>query len=200
MFLGTHAVSLLDNPEMCACSPQGNPFHNRKNKASRAPVHASKLDVCALVWSKVLLSEASWDLSLYDPLAGIALLHTHNLQDCNKIYCYIFLRQWIKLYLLPKTFFYFCLYFMLHFSSWLSWTHSSWSTSSSSRPLTLSAGAVSCSLESLQHQLYGMPNLRHIYYQWRWYTWYTYSAIIVRCHLFHRFGCCFQICLAFKSV
>lgn len=87
-----------NNPQMCACSLQGNPFHHRKNKASRAPVHPSELDVCAVVWSKVLLSETSWNLSFYDPLAGIALLHTCTCTHTQntQIYCYIFLKQWMK--------------------------------------------------------------------------------------------------------
>lgn len=44
----------------------------------------------------------------------------------------------------------------LSLHSWQSWTHSSSSTSSSSRPLTLSAGVVSSSSESSLHPLYGM--------------------------------------------
>lgn len=51
-------------------SLQGHPHHLRKAEASRASVHPSKLDLCALVWSKVLLPEACRHLSLYDHLAG----------------------------------------------------------------------------------------------------------------------------------
>lgn len=37
------------NSEKCLCPRQGNPFHHRKDKASRAPVHPGELDVCAMV-------------------------------------------------------------------------------------------------------------------------------------------------------
>lgn len=62
-----------DYPQKCSCPLQGNPFHHRKDKASRTPVHAGELDICVMVWSEVLLSQASWNLSFYDPLAGTAL-------------------------------------------------------------------------------------------------------------------------------
>lgn len=59
--------------QTCKYSLQGHPHHLRKAEASRAPVHTSKLDLCALVWSKVLLPEACRHLSLYDHLAGTHL-------------------------------------------------------------------------------------------------------------------------------
>lgn len=54
-----------------------------------------------------------------------------------------------------------CLSYILYLHSWQSWTHSSSSTSSSSRPLTLSAGVASSLLESSLHPLYGMFNLQN---------------------------------------
>lgn len=72
-FLGTSAMFFLDHLQKCLCPLQGNPFHHRKDKASRTPVHPGKLDLCAMVRSEVLLSQASWNISFYDLMAGTAL-------------------------------------------------------------------------------------------------------------------------------
>lgn len=72
-FLGTSAMFFLDHPQKCLCPLQGNPFHHRKDKESRTPVHPGKLDVCAMVRSEVLLSTACWNLSFFDLMAGTAL-------------------------------------------------------------------------------------------------------------------------------
>lgn len=53
-------------------SVQRNPHDHGKNKASCAPVHSSQLDLCSLVWPKVLFPEAGGDLRLYDLMAGPA--------------------------------------------------------------------------------------------------------------------------------
>lgn len=70
---------------MCTYSVQGNPQYHREDKASRAPVHPGQLDLCALVWPKVLFPEARRHLSLHDPLAGIVFFKPLSQKYLSKI-------------------------------------------------------------------------------------------------------------------
>ncbi|KAG7499806.1 phosphatidylserine synthase 1 [Solea senegalensis] len=63
IWLGMTACRFLEMRTYCWASI-------KENKASRAPVHPSELDLCALVRPKVVLPEAGRHLSLHDLLAA----------------------------------------------------------------------------------------------------------------------------------
>lgn len=157
-FPGYFCNVFLDHPQKCPCPLRE--IHSTTGKIKRVVLQFTPASWTYVRWFN--------PKSSFHRLAGIYLfmilwqvLHCNNLQDSKKtnILLNLFKAMNEILYLIHKTFSWTCLSYILHFSSWLSWTHSSWSTSSSSRPLILSAGVVSFSLESLRHQLYGMSHL-----------------------------------------